>query len=546
MCKNQSDYVKNPIIFYGIFIGTGILIRLFHFFYNRSLWMDEVYLSSSLIKMNYAELATRTLDYQQKAPIGFLWIVRTFVNLLGTSEMALRLFSLISGIGSLFLFIPVAKYFLRPLGVIIGIAILALAPPLIFHSVEIKQYETELFATLLIFYIYIRYHEQKSWTSLLSWGICGAAIVWFSYSSVFILAGIAAGISCRNLYHKNWNLFFRQSIPFLLWLAGFVINYLLFTHKHAESKWIVFWFDFYHNFMPLPPVNAGDLRWYPAALYHLIDYPLGLNWKFYTGNVMALKFLLKAPWLPLISLFYGIWLFYKERKDFLILLLPFLFVFLASGLKLYPLNERFWVFICPLLILFIARGIYGISAFLPGYTMKLILFVLLLAGPLYSSAGFLLHPDEFIIHKRSFEREALTYVNDRFKEGDLVYVYWNDLPGYRFYRQTYPFNFKAVEGKDYRKVSVSYPDYITHLQQDFKLFEGKKRIWLIYNDYYHTDIGDEIDKPTWYYLKDTNPTDRLVNYFSGLGKIRNVYSSFDVKVILVTLRDTKKADQGKP
>lgn len=535
MCKNLSSAIKNLNIWFSIFIGTGLFIRLFHFFHNRTLWMDEVYLATSLIKMNYIEL-TQPLDYQQKAPIGFLWTVKTCINLLGTNEMVLRLFPMICGIGSLFLFIPVARYFLRPFGAIIAIAVLSLAPPLIFHSVEIKQYATELFATTLVLYSYIRYHQKQSWLSLFLWGLWGAIILWFSYSSVFVLAGIATGISCSNLYKRDWKLFFRQLFPFLLWLTSFAVNYLLFTHKHADSKWVAGWFDFYHKFMPLPPANASDLRWYPAALYHLIDYPMGLMWKFYTGNSTLLKLILKMPWLPLITLIYGTWVFIKERKYALILLIPFLFVFLASGLKLYPLDERFWVFICPILILLVAKGIDEISDFFSGYKVKIILAVLLLAGPFYSCIQSIASPDNFIIHKKSFERQALSYINDNFKEGDLVYVYWNNIPGYRFYKNTNPYHFKALEGKDYRKVSTSYPDYLKHLQQDFKSFEGKKRIWLIYNDYFYTDIGDEIDQPDWYYLKNTNPTQRLTNYFSTLGNYQNVYTSFDVKVSLITLK----------
>lgn len=535
--KSLSELVKDPVIWTGFFIGTGILLRLFHFFYNRSLWMDEVYLASSLVKMNYAELVNQTLDYQQKAPIGFLWVVKTFVNLLGTNEMVLRLFPLLCGITALFVAVPVCRFFLKPVGAVLAVGILSLAPPLIFHSVEIKQYQTELLATLLAFYIYIRYHQQRAWLPLFLWGCWGAVILWFSYSSVFILGGIGIALSCLSVYRKDWSLFFRQLVPFLSWLVSFTVNYLLFTHKHAESKWIVYWFDFYHCFMPLPPANSTDLRWYVSALYQLMDYPLGLNWKFYTGNAVAIKFLLKLPWVPVAALFYGIWRFARERKDFLVLLVPFLLVFTASGLKLYPLVERFWVFISPLFILFIAKGIQDMSSGLSKYRLKLLLPVLLLTGPVCGSLLFLLHPDQLIIHKRSFQRQALTFIDQRFKPGDIVYIYWNNRPGYRFYRETYPFKFEAVEGKDYRYVSSDYPDYLSHLKQDFKAFKGKKRIWLVWNDFFHTDIGEQIDQPGWYYLKNTNPTDRLLIYFTTLGKNVIVFDSFDVKVSLIKLKD---------
>ncbi len=96
-----------------IILVAGTILRIFHFLDNRSLWEDEVFLASSLVKMNFHELAYSTLDYQQRAPIGFLWLVRLSVILFGNHEMPLRLVSLISGVSGLFLFVPVARYFLQ-------------------------------------------------------------------------------------------------------------------------------------------------------------------------------------------------------------------------------------------------------------------------------------------------------------------------------------------------------------------------------------------------------------------------------------------------
>lgn len=534
--KGKNNFFSNEKVWCGILIGLGIFFRIFHFFYNRSLWMDEVYLSTSLIKLNYAELAQQSLDYQQKAPLGFLWTVKSFVYLLGTNEKALRLLSLLSGICAMFLFVPVARYFLKPLGVVTAIGILALAPPLIFHSVEIKQYETELFASLLALYLYIRYHETQSTGSLVQWGIAGAIILWFSYSSVFILGGIAFALSLVAIYRKNWSLFFRQLIPFLLWLISFAINFLLFTHKHAESEWIVYWFDFYRTFMPVPPSSAGDIQWYLSNFYHLIEYPLGLNWTLFASDNFFIKFLLKGNWLALFLLVYGVWLFARERKYFLLLFFPFLLTFIASGLKLYPLVERFWVFISPLLILFIAKGTEALTIGFAKWRLRLLIPVVLLCGPLYTSAHFIVHPDELIIHKRSFQREALAYINYHFKPGDILYVYWDDLPGFRFYQKTYPFKFEAIEGGDYRNQSLNFNDYLHHLQKDFNLFKGKKRVWFISNNYYRTTIGDRIDTPSWYYEKDNNSTDRLKKHFSTMGKQTIVFKSFDLNISLVELK----------
>lgn len=488
--------------------------------------MDEIYLSSSLIRMDYMELATQPLDYQQKAPIGFLWAVRFFVGIFGTGEMALRLFSLICGVLSLFLFIPICRYFTNEKGTVLGLGILAFAAPLVFHAVEVKQYQSEMLATLLILYSYIKYQHKFNYIDLLLWGLLGALVLWFSYAAIFILAGLATGLSIYRIIKKDWRLFFRQCIPFLIWFLSFGINYLYFTHRHAESKWIVYWFDYYRNFMPMPPQSIEDLKWYAINLYRLFDYPLGFLWQ--------MKWLVL---LPLTLLFLGLAVLFKRLQDFLVLCFPFLFMLLASGLKLYPLTERFWVFISPILILFIVNGYLWVMDRFHNQGLKIAFTLLLCSGLFVNSMKYVLQPKEFLGHKRSFQREALSEVAEKFQDGDVVYIYWNDLPGYKVYKQIQSLHFKAIEGKDYRHVSSNYDSYLNHLKSDFEQFKGKRRVWFIYNDYYRTDIGDGIDQPSWYYEKGADPSSKLLQYFSTIGKQQEVYDSFDVKISLITLND---------
>jgi hypothetical protein len=321
-----------------IMIGAGIFLRVFHFLYNRSLWNDEAYLANSLIRMDFLELVKGPLAYQQKAPITFLWITRLSVMLFGKGEMALRLFSFICSIISLLVFLPVARYFLKPLGVAVALGILALSGPLVFHGVEAKQYSVELLATIICLYLYTRFRGKTDSASLLLWGLWGAIVVWFSYPAIFVFAGIAFAICLTHLFKRDWNSLFRSIFPFSLWLISFAINYLFFTQKHHEgSEWLVQWFRNKDAFMPLPPTSVSDLAWFFHAAYMTMRFSLGLLWIYFTHENQFIQLLLRMPMLPLLMGVAGVISFFKYDKPvLLILIFPCLLALIASGVEIFP------------------------------------------------------------------------------------------------------------------------------------------------------------------------------------------------------------------
>jgi hypothetical protein len=539
-----GNHKKNDLLLYLIlFLGTAL--RLFHFFYNRSLWMDEVYLSTSLVKMNYAELLSQPLYYQQKAPIGFLMLVKLMVNLFGNKEIYLRIIPLISGTAAMYLFVPVARHFLDRRGIYVAVAILALSPALIFHSVEIKQYSTELLGTILSYAAFIRYknidNSGSHLKSRLIWGMIGAIIIWFSYSSIFILAGIAIGLSLKQLILRKWSTFFLNAIPFGIWGLSFGINYFIFTHKHAESEWIAYWFRSYGNFMPLLPSSISEFLWFPMNLYRMMDYPLGLLWNFNSiSDSQSTNMMLKMPFIGITFFFVGFYVLLKYFKtNAFVLIPPIILMLIASGLELYPLTERFWVFISPVFIIFIALGFQYISSFIKSTRVLLVIYLLVITGPLVQSIQSVLKPRTFYAHKKSFQREALSYVNNQFKPGDMVYVYWNNLPGYRLYKEMYNYKFKAIEGQDVRQKSTDFSSYMNHLSPDFNQLTSANRIWVIYNNQFLTDIGDKLDDPSWYYQSGEIPPLQLIKEFSKHGKTEQQFNSSDVTVYLFEWKNQK-------
>ena len=533
----------NQLITYLSFfiLAAGAGFRLFHFFHNRSLWMDEIYLSSSLLHMSYHDLAVLPLDYQQKAPILFLWSVKLVLNTFGNSEMTLRFIPLLASLISLIIYYKVCKYFLDSWGQIIALSIFCFSPALIYHSVEIKQYAVESLATIIALYLFISYKDKIAWKSKIIWGIFGAFILWFSYASIFVFAGIAIGLSFYYLLKKEWRLLFTNLVPFLIWFVSFIINYLLFTHKHAESAWIVYWFKAYDNFMPLIPVSIHELKWFPVNLYQMMDYPLGLVWNFKKIADNFIVDAIKIPFIPVLLLVTGLnFLYKKDRKLCYIFLSVIAFTLIASGLYLYPLTERFWVFIAPIFILLIAFGFEYYSQKISSLKFRLLISIILILSPLSQSVYFLLWPAEFYKNKKSFQRESLLYIQKNYKKGDAVYVYWNDLPGYKVYKQIFNLSFEAIQGRDYRSSSTDFKSYNQQLQNDFIKFKGKKRLWLVYNTQFLTDIGDQIDEPKWYYEGEKKGISNLLSEFYKQGKPLNKIVTSDVTICLFSLNNLKQ------
>lgn len=526
------------------FVGVGILLRFYHYLDNRSLWIDEVYLSTSIVRMSFLELATSVLDYQQKAPIGFLWLTKLSVLLFGEGEMALRLIPMLSGLAGLLLFVPVARYFLNPLGAVLAMGVLAMAPPLVYHAVEIKQYSTEMLATILVLYLYTRYHKKQDLPSLVLWGLCGALVLWFSFSSIFILAGMAIGLSLYYLIKKDWNTFFSSLIPFTIWLISFATNFLLFTSKHTDAAWLVDWFRTREGFMPEDVSLFKKLAWVFQSFYRLLDYPLGVLWNAEPLNNFENPLLRILPKMPLFLLLFAgvglVYFFLKDKKTFLVLLLPLVLTFAATLVEMYPFYERLLVFLAPLPILLLAKGCERLTNIIPArFKWRYVLPLILLGWPMWSSAKQVVDTDLFWDYKKSYYREALLFIKENMREGDVVYVYWNFKPAFRFYNKTYGLELEGIELTDARMISTSVDDYLSKLRPEYSNTEGVKRIWFVYERFLMLEIGDYDHEPAWYLKEGVEGGETLKKDFSTMGKEVKRYIGPNVGVNLYDLTGSK-------
>ena len=92
-----------------VILGLGVLFRVVQYLVNRSYWMDEVSLAANITRKHLVDVLG-VLSHTQLAPPGFLVVEWVAYRTLGDNPFALRLFPLLCGIASLFLFLGVARH----------------------------------------------------------------------------------------------------------------------------------------------------------------------------------------------------------------------------------------------------------------------------------------------------------------------------------------------------------------------------------------------------------------------------------------------------
>ena len=202
----------------GLFVALGVVVRLTRFLLAFPLSADEYQLAANLLDRGFLALL-EPLQYNQVAPIGFLWIESAVVRLCGFSEWSLRLFPLVCGIASVLLFRRVAGRLLRGLPLVLAVAIFAVAYYPIRYSAEVKPYACDAFCSLLLFWLAIEWWRAPGQTRWL-WWLTGLAPLTLavSFPAAFVSGGLSLGIAW-TLWQRRRTLAAKPA-----WLAWVAFN----------------------------------------------------------------------------------------------------------------------------------------------------------------------------------------------------------------------------------------------------------------------------------------------------------------------------------
>jgi hypothetical protein len=505
--ETENSGSNSSTVFLWAIIFWGTILRFTQYLSNRSLWYDESTLAQSIVNRSFSELL-KPLDYNQGAPLGFLMLERSAVQAFGTTEYALRLFPLLCGVISLLLFYRIAKLTVAPRAVPIALGLFAVSGPLIYYSSEVKQYSSDVAIAVLLLSAAICYEscELTPWRVAV-FGFLGAASVWFSHPAVFVLAGVGVSLASFCLARRRWARLGSLSIVFSLWALSFAACYLISLRQLSNNRVLLEYWSY--SFPPSPALSLLSVDWFIRTFFGIFWSPLGLE----LSGIAALAFLVGS-----ISMFSN-----KAEKLF-ILSSPVALTLLAAGLHKYPFGGRLLLFIVPTLLLLIAEGAEQIrcktkdEAPIIGACLIGLLFLHSLLFSTYHlikpSAGDL---PPGIAHTREEIKPVMKYVQEHHLDGDVLYVYYDARPAFRYYAPRFSLNTVNL--------ALGTSDNWENYEKDLGQLRGHRRVWLLFS---HSHAGISIDEEQFFlYLLDRRGT--RLDDFKSVGAAVYLYDLCEPK-----------------
>jgi len=494
---NDGGFLKriNPgmLLIIGLFI-IGIVLRIWQYAANRSLWLDEAKLALNILHSSFAAL-TQPLDYDQSAPLLFLFIQKTIIIVLGNSEFALRLFPLVAGILSLFLMYKAVKKYLRGTSVYIAMALVCLSSALIYYSSENKQYASDaLFTLVLLLAVFPCLQDGAKPKSYILLTAAGLIAIWMSHPAVFVLAGIGIVLIILPLLKKDWKNILWPFLICLFWLMNLAFLYLFSLRSTAANKALNPYWKI--SFMPILPWN--NWGWFGTFFEGILQH-------------FDLPFIAVSAVLLLVGC---ISIFLRNWRSGLVLILPTVAAMLASGLRLYPFRGRLLIFLLPIVFFFIAEGIERIRGTLANYNRFVASFIgaalalLLLAQPVVIAIDGLKNPN-----MREHIRPIVEYVSHNKRAADVVYIYYGAKPAFLYYAPFYGF-----KDSDY-KVGVMARSEPEKYLKDIDTLRSNERVWFVFS---HVIGNGKINEEQYYIIR-LNEIGRKIDEFSTPGAIVYLY-----------------------
>ena len=341
--NNKSSIVYTAIAILSIVVGA--VLRGIELVRDRPLWLDEAMLGLNIASRSFVDLA-RPLDYDQSAPLLYLWLERLAVGIGGVSEWSLRIVPFIAGVALLPAVWLMARRLAGPATAAIATVLVAASVSLLSFSAEAKQYGVDPIATVAMMWLASRVAvapaDARAWGWLVLGGIGSIAV---SQPAAFVLAGVFLALASdrgvrASAPSRRWML-----LTGITWAAVFFAVYVSMYRATATSAYMrAFWEGTFLD--PRAPDIFLRLRLLDLAAFTAPTL---------RGTALGPAGLLAVAWIA------GVWTLWR-RSSFAAVAVaaPLVVAVVASALGMYPVMDRLFLFAAPLTLVayasLIARG----------------------------------------------------------------------------------------------------------------------------------------------------------------------------------------------
>ena len=217
--------------------AVAAVLRAWGYAQAHSLWIDEAMLALNLVELDPAALAGPLPYFEQAAPLGFLWASKLLGSLFGYTEWSLRLLPFVAGTASVGLTYLVLRPELGRAAALVACMLVAFAPMPVRYSMEFKQYGLELFAGIVVIWLWLELLRRPG-ANRFALIAAPAGLVLLTFSFTLILVMFATGVATLALHpnatalRQNWRVLSVLGV----WGLGFLVVYLAHTGPATAAQ----------------------------------------------------------------------------------------------------------------------------------------------------------------------------------------------------------------------------------------------------------------------------------------------------------------------
>ena len=199
-------------MFYIFALAAGLRLILI----NQSLWLDEAIQAQALSGQLGPLLKYALFDFQ---PPLYHLLLLGWTHLFGFSELALRLPSLLSGLGTVYFVIKIGQLLGKErLGIIAGL-LSSTNPLLIYYSQEGRTYALTCFLVSASFYYLLAHLKKPSSSTMIRYSFFIILTLWTSYLAWFVILGQGIYWLVKRNY-KMLGVTLACTMTLLIWLPS--------------------------------------------------------------------------------------------------------------------------------------------------------------------------------------------------------------------------------------------------------------------------------------------------------------------------------------